>query len=215
FANPTATDNCTMKSLTFADVRTDGNCAGNYSVTRTWTATDDCGNSSQASQTINVQDITDPVIAALPGASTIDCPALPSFAQATAIDACDASVTLTFADVRTAGNCAGNYSGTRTWTATDDCGNSSQASQTINVQDITDPVIAALPGASTIDCPALPSFAQATATDACDASVTLTFADVRTDGNCAGNYSVTRTWTATDDCGNSSQASQTINVQDI
>ena len=79
--------------------------------------------------------------------STIDCPATPAFAQATATDDCDATVTLTFNDVTTPGTCAGNYSVTRTWTATDDCGNSSTATQTINVQDITAPVIAALPAA--------------------------------------------------------------------
>ncbi|MFV8377112.1 hypothetical protein ACNQGC_17535, partial [Flavobacterium sp. GSP11] len=215
FAQATATDNCTVASLTFADVTTPGNCPANYSITRTWTAMDGCGNTSTATQTINVQDITAPVIAALPAPSTINCPALPAFAQATATDTCDASVTLTFNDVTTPGNCAGNYSVTRTWTATDDCGNFSTATQTINVQDITAPVIAALPAPSTINCPALPAFAQATATDTCDASVTLTFNDVTTPGNCAGNYSVTRTWTATDDCGNFSTATQTINVQDI
>ncbi|MFV5702153.1 T9SS type A sorting domain-containing protein, partial [Flavobacterium sp. XS2P12] len=216
FAQATATDTCDPEvRLTFNDVTTPGNCAGNYSVTRTWTATDDCGNTSTATQTINVQDITAPVIAALPAPSTINCPALPAFAQATATDTCDASVTLTFNDVTTPGNCAGNYSVTRTWTATDDCGNTSTATQTINVQDITAPVIAALPAPSTINCPALPAFAQATATDTCDPEVTLTFNDVTTPGNCAGNYSVTRTWTATDDCGNTSTATQTINVQDI
>ncbi len=109
------------------------------------------------------------MIAALPGPSTIDCPAAPVFTQATAVDACGSAVTLTFNDVTTPGACAGNYSVTRTWTATDDCGNASQASQTINVQDITAPVIAALPGPSTIDCPATPLFAQATAIDACGA----------------------------------------------
>ena len=41
---------------------------GNYSVTRTWTATDDCGNFSTASQTITVRTSPAPVIAALPGA---------------------------------------------------------------------------------------------------------------------------------------------------
>lgn len=216
FAQATATDGCDANvSLTYVDVTTAGSCAGNYSVTRTWTATDACGNSSTASQTINVQDITAPVIADLPATSTIDCPATPVFAQATATDGCDANVSLTYVDVTTVGSCAGNYSVTRTWTATDACGNSSTASQTINVQDVTAPVIAALPATSTIDCPATPAFAQATATDGCDANVSLTYADVTTAGSCAGNYSVTRTWTATDACGNSSTASQTINVQDV
>jgi hypothetical protein len=76
-----------LLSLTSADVTTNGSCAGSYSVTRTWTATDSC-NSSTASQTINVQDKTAPVIAALPATSTIDCPATPVFAVATATDAC-------------------------------------------------------------------------------------------------------------------------------
>ena len=182
-------------------------------MTRTWTATDDCGNSSSADQVINVQNVTAPVIDPLPASSTIDCSSVPSFATATASDNCSA-FTLTFTDVTTTGACAGAYSVTRTWTATDDCGNSSSASEVINVQDITAPVIDPLPGSSTIDCSYVPSFATATATDNCSA-FTLTFTDVTTTGACAGAYSVTHTWTATDDCGNSSSASQTINVQDI
>jgi hypothetical protein len=70
-----------------------------------------------------------------------------------------------------------------------------------------------LTGEFTIDCPATPVFAVATATDA-GSAFTLTSADVTTNGSCAGSYSITRTWTATDSCGNSSTASQTINVQD-
>src|SRR4029077_7718070 len=130
-------------------------------------------------------------------------------------DACGSAFTLTFADVTTAGACAGSYSVTRTWTATDACNNISTASQTINVQDLTAPVIAALPGPTTIDCPATPVFALATATDACGSAFTLTFADVTMDGACARCCSVTRTWTAIDACGNSSTASQAINVQDL
>ncbi|MBF6640210.1 hypothetical protein IVB69_01830, partial [Flavobacterium sp. J49] len=89
--------------LTFEDVTTNGNCAGSYSVTRTWTATDACGNTSTASQTINVQDVTAPVIAALPATSTISCPAAPEFAQATATDECGSAFELTFEDVTTNG----------------------------------------------------------------------------------------------------------------
>ncbi len=216
FAVATATDNCgSAFTLTYNDITTPGACAGTYSVTRTWTATDACGNSSTASQTINVQDISAPVINALPAVSTINCPATPAFALATATDACGSAFTLTSNDITTPGACAGSYSVTRTWTATDACGNSSTASQTINVQDISAPVINALPAVSTINCPATPVFAVATATDACGSAFTLTSNDITTNGACAGTYSVTRTWTATDACGNSSTASQTINVQDI
>ena len=216
FATATATDTCGgTVTLTFADVTTPGTCAGNYSITRTWTAKDTCNNTSTASQTINVQDVTAPVIASLPDISTINCPAVPNFATATATDACGGTVTLTFADITTLGTCAGNYSITRTWTAKDTCNNTSTASQTINVQDVTAPVIATLPAISTINCPAVPNFATATATDACGGTVTLTFADITTLGTCAGNYSITRTWTAKDTCNNTSTASQTINVQDV
>src|SRR5207245_2701054 len=99
---------------------------------------------------------------------------------------------------------------TRTWTAVDHCGNSSTASQLIHVVDTTAPVISPLPPSTTIECPATPSFATPTATDACDPRPILTFTDVTTPGSCPQNFDVTRTWTAADHCGNFSTASQTI-----
>jgi gliding motility-associated-like protein len=215
FAFASATDECGSDySLTFKDVKTESSCAGSYSITRTWTATDSCGNSSNASQTINVVDTTAPTIASLPEPTTISCPNTPVFTQAIATDECDSGAILTFKDAKTEGSCAGSYSITRTWTATDSCGNSSNASQTINVVDTTAPTIASLPEPTTISCPNTPVFTQAIANDECGSDYSLTFKDVKTDGSCAGSYSITRTWTATDSCGNSSNASQTINVVD-
>jgi putative flippase GtrA len=212
----TATDNCGDQiTAEGVDSIAAGQCANSYVITRIWTFTDACGNTSSAAQTITVNDNVAPVIAELPSASTISCPAVPEFAQATATDNCVGEVTLTFADVTTNGQCAGSYSVTRTWTATDVCGNTATATQTINVEDTTAPVIAELPAVSTISCPATPEFAQATATDACGSAITLTFEDATTNGQCAGSYSVTRTWTATDACGNASTATQTINVEDV
>src|SRR5260221_8022240 len=75
-------------------------CAS-YSVTRTWTALDACGNSSTASQTINVEDHTAPVIAALPPTSTIECAPAPASAPATASDACDTTFKLSSNDLTT------------------------------------------------------------------------------------------------------------------
>src|SRR5438552_14878793 len=160
FSNPAPT-------LTFEDVTYTTRSLAHV---RTWTATDACGNSSTASQTISVRDITAPAIAALPAASTIDCPAVPSFATATATDACDATPTLTFVD-SSSGTCPVVH--VRTWTATDACGNSSTASQTISVRDNTPPVIAALPAASTIRSEARRGGAAATASGAGDANPTL------------------------------------------
>ncbi len=215
FIDPVVTDGCdTSVTVTFADVTTPGNCAGNYSITRTWTATDDCGNTATCSATIMVQDTTPPTIICATQIALIDCPEVPVFIPPTTTDGCDTSVTVTFADVTTPGNCAGNYSVTRTWTATDDCGNTATCSATIMVQDTTPPVITCANQISPINCPATPEFIDPVVTDGCDTSVTVTFADVTTPGNCAGNYSVTRTWTATDDCGNSATCSATIMVQD-
>src|SRR5439155_12420430 len=143
---------------------------------------------------LGVRDITARVIAALPAASTTDCPATPSFATATATVPGDAEPTLTLVGP-SSWSCPVVH--VRTWTATDACGNSSTASQTISVRDITAPVIAALPSANTIDCPATPSFATATATDTCDANPTLTFVDTSS-GSCPVVH--VRTWTATDAC---------------
>src|SRR5207237_8936451 len=140
----------------------------------------------------------------------LQVPATQSFPTATANDACHPIPTLTFADVTTPGSCTEAHDVTRTWTATDHCATSSTASQVIHVVDTTAPSLSTLPGPTTIQCPAIPSFTTPTATDACDPSPTLTFADVTTPGNCPQASDVTRTWTATDHCGNSSTASQVI-----
>ncbi len=215
FSTPTASDLCdTNPVLSFNDVRTPGSCPAEYSLTRTWTATDACGNSSSASQTITVEDTTAPVITGVGGPLTIECPASPVFSTPTAFDPCDPNVVLSFNDVRTPGSCPAEYSLTRTWTATDACGNSSSASQTILVKDTTAPVITGVGGPETIECPANPVFSEPTAFDPCDPNVVLSFNDVRTPGSCPAEYSLTRTWTAIDDCGNTATASQTILVKD-
>ena len=209
-----ATDNCpvAINIIWGGDVINGMICPNKYIISRTYTATDLAGNSSSCTQTIIVNDETAPLISGVGPTLTIECPAVPVFAAATATDICGSLFTLTYADVTT-NHCGASYSLTRTWTAMDACGNVSTASQTINVEDHTAPVIAALPAISTIQCPAAPVFAVATAMDACGSSFTLTYADVTTN-HCGASYSVTRTWTATDACGNVSTASQTINVED-
>ena len=214
-ASPTATDNCDADvEITYSEVRTDGNCPDNYTLTRTWTATDNCGNASTQTQVITIQDTTDPVLSGVPGDITVECDNVPAAASPTATDNCDADVEITYSEVRTDGNCPDNYTLTRTWTATDNCGNASTQTQVITIQDTTDPVLSGVPGDITVECDNVPDAASPTATDNCDADVEITYSEVRTDGNCPDNYTLTRTWTATDNCGNASTQTQVITIQD-
>jgi hypothetical protein len=211
-ATLTATDNCDTPTVTYAEVRTNGNCPSNYTLTRTWTAVDACGNTSSKTQTITVQDTQAPVLSAAPADVTVECDAVPAAATLTATDNCD-TPTVTYAEVRTNGNCPSNYTLTRTWTAVDACGNTSSKTQTITVQDTQAPVLSAAPADVTVECDAVPAAATLTATDNCD-TPTVTYAEVRTNGNCPSSYALTRTWTAVDACGNTSSKTQTITVQD-
>ncbi len=217
-----ATDNCTdvVTDIVYNDVVTPGSCRDNYTIARTWTATDSCGNFSQCVQTIMVQDTTDPVIVC-PHDTLVDCTesVLPgNVGTASATDNCTDVVTdIVYNDVVTPGSCRDNYTIARTWTATDSCGNFSQCVQTIMVQDTTDPVIVC-PHDTLVDCTesVLPgNVGTASATDNCTDVVTdIVYNDVVTPGSCRDNYTIARTWTATDSCGNFSQCVQTIMVQD-
>ncbi|MEY8869224.1 hypothetical protein AB9K24_06935, partial [Meridianimaribacter flavus] len=56
-------DNCDSSlEATYSDAVADGNCANESVITRTWSLTDDCGNTATLVQTINVVDTTAPVI---------------------------------------------------------------------------------------------------------------------------------------------------------
>src|SRR4029077_3681859 len=221
FTAPTASDSCNSATVTQVgqDSTANGTCAGTYSETRTWIATDACGNTSgTVTQTITVKDTTPPFISAAGADATIDCPASPTFTAPTASDSCNsATVTQVGQDSTANGTCAGTYSETRTWIATDACGNTSgTVSQTITVKDTTPPFISAAGADATIDCPASPTFTAPTASDSCNsATVTQVGQDSTANGTCAGTYSETRTWIATDACGNTSgTVTQTITVRD-
>ena len=208
----TAQDNCSDVSISVSSVTTPGGATGNYTLTRTFTATDDAGNSTSASQTIIVQDTTAPEFTTVPADYTVECTDDMPMEAATAIDACG-PVTVEVSSITTQGNASGNYVITRTFTATDDAGNSTSASQTITVQDTTAPEFTFVPADYTVECSEEMPMDDATASDNC-AVVSIEVESETTPGNATGNYVITRTFTATDDAGNSTSTSQTITVVD-
>jgi hypothetical protein len=187
-------------------------------ITRTHTATDECGNVSSCVQTIFIEDTTPPVITC-PADVTIECDddSTPSTrGQASATDICDETLDITYNDViQSSQVCEQEYTIIRTWTASDNCGNTSSCTQVITVDDSTAPVIVC-PEDATIEIgedPLPMNTGSASATDNCSVPE-VTYSDVTTSGLCPQEYTITRTWTAEDACGNLSTCQQIIEVED-
>jgi hypothetical protein len=215
FGTPTFSDTCdTSLTVTFVDETLPASCPAISKVKRTWTAKDDCNNSVTCSQTITVQDTTAPTVTFCPSDQTIECPTTPTFGAPTFSDACDTSLTVTFADEELPATCPAIRVVKRTWTAKDDCDNSVTCSQTVTVRDTTAPTVTFCPADQTIQCPSTPSFGTPTFSDTCDTSLTVTFVDETLPAMCPAVSKVKRTWTAKDDCNNSVTCSQTITVED-
>jgi gliding motility-associated-like protein len=181
-----------------------------------WTAKDKCGNTSKLDIYIKVTDKTKPVFTSVPAdltLTTCNTANLPTIQKPSATDNCDNDLTFTFTDSQTpitGGNGCG-YLITRTWTATDDCGNFAVANQKITITDNEKPVLASAPADVTVTNGIIPVAAQLTATDNCG-TPTVTSKDVTVTQNTC-NSVITRTWTATDACGNTATTSQLITVQ--
>jgi hypothetical protein len=167
---------------------------------------------------VTTTDIEPPVIKC-PSNMVIECsdPSDPSATgYASRTDNCDPLASVTFSDAVSAGACPNAKTITRTWTATDGCGNASSCVQKIDVVDTTPPTLTC-PADVTIECDQStdPSnTGSATATDNCDANPLIAYSDAETPGHCPQEKTISRTWSATDACGNRSSCVQTINVVD-
>ncbi|MEM8906565.1 MAG: VCBS repeat-containing protein, partial [Bacteroidota bacterium] len=187
---PTVTDACDPSvDLTYVDGTPTDFCSG--TLIRTWTATDDCGNTATATQTIAIIDTTDPTFDSTPSNISVDCGDTYTIPTLTASDACDPDVTVTFSDLMNS-TCPGDTTITRTWLATDDCGNTSSVVQFINISDNTPPTFDNLPADVTVECDAIPDPSLVTASDDCSA-VTVTYVDTPTtpSGGSIDNFSGT------------------------
>src|SRR5258706_13694880 len=83
---PVVQDTCGTVKFYYSDVVSNG-CAATKIISRTWTATDEAGNSTNVVQTIIVADTTPPVFNC-PGNKTVECTAPWNFDAPTATDAC-------------------------------------------------------------------------------------------------------------------------------
>ena len=84
----------------------------------------------------------------------------------------------------------------------------------ISVEDLLPPTFNdELPGDTTVQCKAIPAAMTLTAVDNYGTPA-ISFTEVRSNGSCPDNYTLTRTWIATDECGLSITHKQIITVSD-
>jgi hypothetical protein len=130
----TATDDCAgTPTITFTDTVVTGACSSSLTVTRIWTATNQCDVVETGTQVITVAD-TDPPVLVLPPNRTIDCadPIDPSHTGTPmTADNCGGPVAVSYQDEASGPDCP--FLITRTWFAEDVCGNVTEADQQIQV----------------------------------------------------------------------------------
>ena len=128
-----------------------GDCAGSYTIVRTFTATDDAGNSTSATQTITVEDTTAPEFTSVPADYTAECSDELILDDASASDNCGAvSIEVSSETLRVTlrqlhgcshVHCDGRLRQQHV-----------SATQTITVEDTTAPELTSVPADYTAEC---------------------------------------------------------------
>lgn len=209
-------DNCDNNpSITYSDQVTP-DCTNGDLVTRTWTVTDQSGNQTSMIQTIRLIDNEAPIFDMMPSAiSSIACDdPFPTPQILTATDNCK-MVTITVDTLPyTVNNCTG-YTVAYRWTASDECGNSNTTTASFQVLPDTqspafDPISNINVSTNSNTCEATVNLSNPTASDNCSS---YNFTRIPS-GNTFPLGETVITWTATDECNNSSTNTQTITVSD-
>ncbi|MEO5907386.1 MAG: hypothetical protein ABIQ11_11710, partial [Saprospiraceae bacterium] len=185
-------------------------------VTRLWTFTDECGNTSTESQLIFIHDqiqptASDPAAITLIGCNT-DIPVPDINVVIDEADNCSEPLIVSFlSDATSFVGCTETT--TRTYSVTDACGNSIVVSQEIiRTVDTTPPVINTPPADISVNCIAdVPPIVDLTFTDNCTPGGFITGISTGPGGD---PLTIINTWTVTDDCGNMTSVSQTITINE-
>jgi len=212
-AGVTYTDGCANTTLSVATDIIPGTCSGAYTLNLIYTLTDDCGNIVSRTWVLNVFDQTPPVMYGIPADATMSCGDAIQDVFVFAIDDCGGESNVALTATTVPSDCG--YQFIRTWTAYDECGNSTSAEQVITFTDNTGPVFTVFPEdvvVSCIDAPN-PEFVPIEATDACS-EFNITWNDEIIAGSCSNNYTILRHYIATDACGNSTVQTQTLEIYD-
>jgi hypothetical protein len=198
-----------------------------HKIIRTWTAEDLCGNKNVVTQTITTLDTTPPTVNITPADITVFCTdTIPAKTNLIFSDVCSATLNVTYEEIMTAAETpTAPYYIVRIWIAKDQCGNEKKVAQRLKVThyDVNPPKLDTLGMENEVYLECSQSNAlqllndpiYPKATNICDTMVEVTYKDEKMFEFCSENsYIIQRTWTATDDGGNTSTYQQLIFVAD-
>lgn len=217
WAEPTASDNCSVLSMT--SDHASGSVFPEGDTVVSYLATDESGNTTSVSFSITVSDVEEPTVSGVPADMQIStspgsCSANASWIEPVAMDNCGIQG---WVSDHASGDSFALGLTTVTYVASDDSSNSTSVSFAITVIDDEDPIIDGMPGDLTLEnssgtCSAPASWIEPIASDNC-ASVTLSSDHLLGSEFAVGSTVVT--YTALDENGNSSSSSFTVTVQDV
>lgn len=209
-----ATDNCSAFSVTFIDDVSNNQSCPETRI-RTYRITDACGNYTDVSQEIIINDTIAPTASNL-ASVTLSCiselPLSDISLVNDASDNCQLAAVFHVSDVSNGQICTEII--TRTYRVQDQCNNTFDVFQNFIIQDTIAPQ-ASSPLDIVVACPSdvpVPNINNVeSATDNCSA-VTVSFNQDISNGNICYGEQILRYYTLTDVCGNSSEVVQIINI---
>ncbi|MBJ6369369.1 gliding motility-associated C-terminal domain-containing protein [Snuella sp. CAU 1569] len=203
---------------TYTDAVAAGNCANESVITRTWSLTDDCNNTTTHVQTITVQDITKPEFTA-PADVTINCEDDATDLTLTGdvtdeMDNCSSGLDATYTDAVATGNCANESVITRTWSLNDGCDNITSHVQIITIVDDKAPeLVTNFSTEVTASCADIPDAPEPSFIDNCSTNVTVNFTETTSyTTNTSEDYEIIRKWEVKDACENVAVFEQVVTV---
>ena len=223
YSTPTATDNCTVSSVTLQSGGASGTSFAVGTSTITWRATDNSGRTANCSFTVTVNDAQNPTISCPADINTTaaasTCAANVSYQVPTALDNCP-GVTV----ARTAGLASGGSFPVGptvvTYTATDASSNTASCSFTVTVSDNQNPVIIGCPAPNLSfnndpgQCSYVYNYAEPTVSDNCPGSTIVRTAGLAPGSAFPAETTSTITYTATDAAGNTATCTFNVRVED-
>ncbi|MEZ5043927.1 MAG: T9SS type A sorting domain-containing protein [Saprospiraceae bacterium] len=227
-----AEDDCNELGWSYDIVGEEEGCGGTVQYTVTFTATDACQNASTTTASFNIEDTTPPTIDQEAVNETVECDGegneaafqawLANHGGASASDICS-GVSWSYEIVSEVAGCGKSKTYEVTFTATDDCDNSSETTAYFIIKDTTSPTITTEAADKTVECDGegntedfnewLSTYGGAVATDDCGHVSWQLVIDDRKEA-CGATGMIMVTFIAKDECNNRSETSATFHIVD-